>query len=215
MLLAVGYSLFLEWSAGEGRERENGAGQSPGRSAMISFVLMVAPSTMLLAIIYLLGVSNAGGDRVKEGGRMRGLWLTAILLIGVLPAGWARAEAPTPVGVWLHANGRIKVEIAPCGDALCGEIVWFRWPNDAAGFPLVDLNNPDPALRSRPLLGLGVLDGLRPQGRGQWGGGMIYNPDDGVAYRAGMSIGDDGALRVRAYLLLPILGKTFVWTRVR
>jgi uncharacterized protein (DUF2147 family) len=146
---------------------------------------------------------------------MRGLWLTAVLLIDVLTAAWARAEAPTPIGVWLDATKRIKVEIAPCGDALCGEVVWFRWPNDAAGLPLVDLNNPDPALRGRPLLGLRVLHGLRAQGPESWDGGMIYNPDDGVAYHVGMSIDDDGALHVRAYYHLPILGETFVWTRVR
>jgi uncharacterized protein (DUF2147 family) len=29
-----------------------------------------------------------------------------------------------------------------------------------------------------------------------------------------MSIQADGTLRVRAYVLIPLLGKTFVWTRV-
>ena len=37
VLLAVGYSLFLEWSAAEGRERANGAGESPKQSTMNSF----------------------------------------------------------------------------------------------------------------------------------------------------------------------------------
>ncbi len=145
---------------------------------------------------------------------MQGLRRTVVLLIGLLATTLARAEAPTPVGVWMDATERIKVDIAPCGDALCGDIVWFRWPNDAAGLPLVDLNNPDPALRGRPLLGLRVLHSLRSEGPGRWGGGMIYNPDDGAAYHARMSL-EDGDLHVRAYSLLPVLGKTFVWSRVR
>ena len=146
---------------------------------------------------------------------MQGLRRIAFLLIAVIAASTgADAEAPTPIGVWMDATGRIKVDIAPCGDALCGEIVWFRWPNDAAGLPLVDLNNPDPTLRGRPLLGLRVLHSLRAEGPGRWGGGMIYNPDDGVAYHVRMSI-EDGDLHVRAYSLLPVLGKTFVWSRVR
>jgi hypothetical protein len=33
-----------------------------------------------------------------------------------------------------------------------GKLAWFRWRNDAAGLPLVDLENRDPALRSRPVL---------------------------------------------------------------
>jgi uncharacterized protein (DUF2147 family) len=125
------------------------------------------------------------------------------------------AETPTPVGVWLHANKRIQIEIVPCGDRLCATIVWFRWPNDAKGLPLVDLKNADPALRTRPLLGLKVLYGLRRTGANTWEDGKVYNPDDGTDYQAQMSIRKDGTLRIRAYLLLPLFGKTLIWTRVQ
>ena len=102
----------------------------------------------------------------------------------------------------------------PCSDRLCGQIVWFRWPNDAQGLPLVDLKNRDPELRSRPLLGLTVLRGLRRTGENRWTDGKIYNPDDGVEHQAQMSI-QDSTLRVRAYVLLPAFGKTLIWPRVR
>lgn len=138
-----------------------------------------------------------------------------LLLAALLAATSARAQSHTPVGVWLHANERIRVEIAPCGDRLCGKLVWFRWPNDARGLPLVDLKNSDPALRPRALLGLPVLHGFRRTGERTREGGKIYNPDDGVEYQALMSIQDDGTLRVRAYVLLPLFGKTLIWTRVR
>ncbi|HEV2561665.1 MAG TPA: DUF2147 domain-containing protein [Rhizomicrobium sp.] len=114
----------------------------------------------------------------------------------------------------MHDNKRIQIEIAPCGALLCGKLVWFKWPNGLDGLPLVDLKNQDPALRSRPLLGLTVLYGLHRTGANTWEEGRIYNPDDGVNYRAQMSIGSDGTLRVRAYVLLPIFGKTMIWTRV-
>lgn len=133
----------------------------------------------------------------------------------LLAATSAGAESPTPVGVWLHANQRIRIEIAPCGDHLCGKLVWFRWPNDAQGLPLVDLKNSDRALRGRPILGLTILEGLRRRGERTWEDGRIYNPDDGENYRARMTIDDNGTLRVRAYLLLPLLGETQIWTRVR
>ena len=121
----------------------------------------------------------------------------------------------TPVGVWLHPNGRIQMEVAPCADELCAKLVWFKSPNDAEGKPLTDMNNPDPSLRSRPLLGLQVLHGLRPTTEGTWAEGEVYNPDDGENYRARMSIQEDGTLRVRGYILDPILGHTTIWTRVR
>lgn len=137
------------------------------------------------------------------------------LLAVLFVATSTEAQSQTPVGIWLHANERIRVAIAPCGDRLCGKIVWFRWPNDAHGVPLVDLKNRKPALRTRPLLGLTVLRGLRRTGANTWAGGRIYNPDDGVDYQALMSIQDNGTLLVRAYVVLPALGKTLIWTRIR
>jgi hypothetical protein len=47
---------------------------------------------------------------------------------------------------------------------LCSKNIWFKWPNDAQGLPLIDLKYKDPALRSRPLLGLKILQGLRRTG---------------------------------------------------
>lgn len=146
---------------------------------------------------------------------MRRLARTLLLVSMAMSAAPAAAQSPTPNGLWLHANGRIRVEITPCGDRLCGRLVWFKWPNDLAGLPLVDVKNADPRLRTRPLLGLTVVRDLRRTGENSWGDGRIYNPDDGVDYLATMAIQADGTLRVRAYVITPLLGKTFLWTRQR
>jgi uncharacterized protein (DUF2147 family) len=138
-----------------------------------------------------------------------------ILLLALLVTTPADARSPTPVGVWRDASKRVLVKITPCGDLLCGRLVWFKWPNDADGLPLVDLKNADPALRGRPLLGLTILRGLRRTEKDMWEEGEIYDPDDGENYRARMSIQDDGTLRVRMYELFPLFGETQIWTRVR
>ena len=143
---------------------------------------------------------------------VQSFWLMLTLVLATSPSA---AQVPTPAGVWLHANRRIQIEIAPCDDRLCAKIVWFKQPNDAQGQPLIDLKNSDPALRDRPLLGLKVLLGLRRTGENTWEDGKIYNPDDGKNYQALMSIANDGSLRIRAFLLLPLIGHTVVWTRVR
>ena len=143
------------------------------------------------------------------------LRIVSILLGALLAAASAGAQSPTPVGVWLHPNQRIQVEIAPCGEDLCGKMIWFLHPNDPKGLPLVDFRNVNPALRSQPLLGLAIVHGLLRTGERTWGNGKIYNPDDGVEYRSLMTMPADGTLRVRAYVLVPLLGQTFVWTRVR
>ncbi len=123
--------------------------------------------------------------------------LVYTLLIVLLAMTSVGAQSQTPVGIWLHANKRIRVKIFPCSERLCGKIVWFRRPNDARGLPLVDLKNPNPKLRKRPLLGLMVLRGLRRTSQNLWTDGKIYNPDDGVDYQAKMSI-HNGTLSVRA-----------------
>jgi uncharacterized protein (DUF2147 family) len=134
-----------------------------------------------------------------------------ILMLTVAPAG---AKDLTPIGVWLDASKRIEVKVTPCGDRLCGKLLWFKWPDDDQGLPVVDLKNEDPALRDRPLLGLVILRNLRRNGENIWEGGEIYNPDDGENYHVKMSIQDDLTLRVRVYDLFPIFGETHIWTRI-
>jgi uncharacterized protein (DUF2147 family) len=160
------------------------------------------------------GCANAAQEPRTEMDMKTSYLMVAFVLACLVVAAPVGAQSPTPVGIWLHANGRIQVAIAPCSDRLCGKIVWLKRPDDASGRPLVDFKNPNPALRARPLLGLTVLQGLRRTGERTWEDGQIYNPDDGTDYRALMSIQDNGDLLVRAYLLLPMLGKTQIWTRV-
>jgi hypothetical protein len=80
------------------------------------------------------------------------------------------AEAVT--GTWLTDTKDGLIEIAPCGQRLCGRLVKSLVPIKPPG---TDVNNPDPKLRGRPILGMPVLTGfveeeklwrgLRPEGR--------------------------------------------------
>jgi len=124
------------------------------------------------------------------------------------------ARTTTPVGVWLYQNSRFAVEIEPCGDRLCGKISWLKAPRDAQGLPRVDSANTDPMLRTRPVLGLTILDGFRRAADGTWQDGEIYNPEDGTHYHASMSMNGDGSLRLRAYVVVPLFGKTLSLTRM-
>ena len=124
---------------------------------------------------------------------------------GAVPA--TAAPAASPLGVWLFQNNRFAIQIDSCGDQLCGKITWLK-------APCVDSKNDDPALRTRPVLGITVLNGLRRTADGTWEGGEIYNPDDGGHYQAMLSVNDDGTLKVRAYEGVPLFGKTLRLTRM-
>ena len=74
--------------------------------------------------------------------------------------------------------------------------------------PLTDLENPDPNLRSRSLLGLEIGDDLHKKGA-LWQG-RIYDPRSGTWYKSRLSI-VDGQLNIRGYIGMPMLGQTRVF----
>jgi uncharacterized protein (DUF2147 family) len=133
----------------------------------------------------------------------------AVLLCGL----GGRAEAADPRGVWLVDN-QVAVELFPCNDGLCGRIVGLSEPRDNAGRPKHDRRNPDPALRQRPLCGLGVLSGLKPVAPGSWEGGTFYNPQDGHRYSASVRMQSDDRLTARFYVGLSLLGESRTLTRI-
>lgn len=94
------------------------------------------------------------------------------------------ALAADPSGIWSMSNGKVTVKVGDCSGNLCANIVGLKEPiSKIDGQPKVDRENPDPAKRKRPLMGLSILIGMKPTGDGQWKG-AIYNPDDGKVYSA-------------------------------
>jgi uncharacterized protein (DUF2147 family) len=138
----------------------------------------------------------------------------AILLAAIVTAIAGRVFAATPVGLWYAEGGAAQVAIAPCGNALCGHVVWLRSPLDENGCDLRDRNNPNPALRRRKVTGLEILQGLEPQADGTWVGGSIYDPGSGNSYTCRLTLDGGDRLWLRGYLGIPLLGRTTVWTRV-
>ncbi|SFH64405.1 DUF2147 domain-containing protein [Albimonas pacifica] len=138
--------------------------------------------------------------------------LMPLVVAASLVAGQAWAQ-PAPIeGTWLSEDGKLAVEVAPCGEAQCGRIAWMA-PKAGRDEPRLDDENPDPALRSRPLCGLRIVEGLQPDGNGGWRGGRLYYPKHGRSYSIDLSPLPDGDMRMRAYLGLPVLGRTETWSR--
>jgi uncharacterized protein (DUF2147 family) len=146
---------------------------------------------------------------VKARCGLAGAALTGLLLAGV------PARAADPTGLWWAEGGAAQVEIDRCGEALCGRVVWLRSPFDGDGCPARDRENPDPALRSRSLIGIELLRGLRRLGDAdEWTGGEVYDPTGGRTYRAALRMDGPDRLRLRGYLGIRLLGRTTTWFRV-
>jgi len=142
----------------------------------------------------------------------RGLF--AALLVSILSwGGVAHADHASAVGVWFTEDGKSKVEIYDCSSKLCGKITWLKEPLTEAGKEKVDANNPDEGLKTRKILGLNLLSAFIPDEyeKHGWTNGKIYNPEDGETYSCNMELLDDGTLKVRGYVGLPMFGKTQIW----
>jgi uncharacterized protein (DUF2147 family) len=130
------------------------------------------------------------------------------------------AHADSILGLWSLKNRRTQFEIYKCGAEYCGKIAYLSEPNypptekrGLAGRPKMDLENPDPSLRGRPMLGMPLLEGFHYVGDNRWEGGRIYNPEDGKKYSCKLWLDGENRLNVRGYLGFPLLGKTETWIR--
>jgi uncharacterized protein (DUF2147 family) len=84
-------------------------------------------------------------------------------------------------------------------------------PNDSRGRPRVDNHNPDRALRSRSLIGVEIVRGVRETAPGVWGDGELYNPDDGRTYTGTITL-RGSTLELRG-CALGVFCQTQVWRR--
>jgi len=126
----------------------------------------------------------------------------------------AAAFAQDVIGKWKLEDGSAIVEVYKSGNDFNGKIVWLAEPNGPDGAPATDSNNPDKALRSRQLIGLNMLDGLKADGK-EYTGGKIYDPGNGKTYNCSMKVEGD-VLKVRGSLdKKGLLGRTMDWFRVK
>ena len=121
--------------------------------------------------------------------------------------------ASEAMGVWRMDNGNVTVKVSRCGPNLCGTVVDPRKPRDDKGRPRLDKENANPALRKRPVIGLTILNNMKPRGEGYWTG-TIYNPDDGNTYSSNMTLQNANTMRVKG-CVASVLCRSMKFVRVR
>lgn len=127
---------------------------------------------------------------------------------------FAAALAQDVIGKWKLEDGTAIVEVYKNGDSFNGKIVWLQNPTEADGTPAKDTNNPDKNLRSREIMGLNMLSGLKKTGN-EYSGGKIYDPGNGKTYNCSMKVEGD-VLKVRGSLdKKGLIGRTMDWFRVK
>jgi len=138
----------------------------------------------VLSIIYLI----VKAQDFTESDKIRGQWYTE--------------ENKSLVEIYRAKNGKYY-----------GKIVWLKNPLETNGKPKVDDENPDPAKRNDPIIGLVLLKGFDYKGEGVYKNGTIYDPDNGKTYDCIITFANNDKLFIRGYIGISLIGRTTEWIR--
>jgi uncharacterized protein (DUF2147 family) len=142
--------------------------------------------------------------------QLKSMLIALVLVMPLLTVPGFAVPAPASesvLGRWMTQDGAAIVRIGHCGKTVCG--VADRVLDPKA--PAHDINNPDPNLRGRMIVGSMVLTGFRPDGDG-WSGGLAYSPKVGRTFRSSLKVMPDHRLRVTGCIF--ILCRSIYWKRV-
>jgi uncharacterized protein (DUF2147 family) len=115
----------------------------------------------------------------------------------------AATQAPprTPIeGQWKNPIGSAIIAIAPCGNALCGKVVWAS----ARG-------QREASTSTSHVVGTTVLTGVQANGN-RWTG-ILFIPDDNVHVPARLQLLDSRQLKLTGCALAGLLCRSQIWTR--
>lgn len=145
---------------------------------------------------------------------IKNISLILCLLWAMLGAAQTQVYSFDIEGYWKTEDGRGKFYIYKKGTTWEGKLVYQYLESERSW---KDKNNPNPALRSRPLLNIVYITNLTfDYGDEEWIDGKIYNPEDGKTYgcKVYFKNGDKTKLHFRGYLGFSLLGQTQVWTKL-
>ncbi|WP_336488228.1 DUF2147 domain-containing protein [Methylobacterium nigriterrae] len=133
------------------------------------------------------------------------LCLGAALLAALATGGTALAQkGGDPSGTWLTETGDSKVRLSRCGGGYCGVIA----STSGKG---IDENNPNPALRSRSVVGVQIVNATKATSDGYEG--TLYNPKDGKTYSGSLKMTSANTIEV-AGCVMSVFCKRQTWKRV-
>ena len=116
-----------------------------------------------------------------------------VLAMAALASAMAAAAPQEAEGVWICENGASKIRIAPCGDALCGVVIWLRSP------------------RSKAHVGQKIFFDMVRADQNSWTG-HAFNPEDGKTY-SGRMVVSGKKLRTSGCVFGGLICKTVYWAR--
>ena len=123
------------------------------------------------------------------------------ILIAALNAEPANAAQPVE-GLWRNPIGSAIIRVAPCGNLLCGTVVWASARGEA-----------EVAKHTSHVVGTTVLTGVKRTAPNRWTG-HLYIPDDNIHVAARLELENAKDLKLTGCGLVGLICRTQIWTRV-
>lgn len=130
-----------------------------------------------------------------------------LLALAVACGPAAAQSADEAFGLWLNPDNGSNIEFYKCGDGLCAKLT------KVADGQKTDDKNPDAAKRSRPIIGLVIMDNGKKSGANKWSG-TLYNREDGKSYAGTITVKNKDAVELSGCVAL-VLCRTTTWTRTK
>ena len=124
------------------------------------------------------------------------------LLLAAAAASAAAPAHPGVVGTWMNPTATVEVEARPCGEAVCGRVVWA---SPQAISDARDGGTPD-------LIGTELLRDYRPVGSNQWRG-TVFVPDMGRTFSSSMVELDRNDLQISGCAVAGFICRKQIWHR--
>ena len=141
------------------------------------------------------------------------LQATALIFVLMQVSLSCALDHPSAVGVWKNEDATF--EIFENQGRLSGKIIALKEPHTPEGKEKLDIHNPDPSKRERPIVGLVFMSGFSRKSDARWEDGTIYDPKTGNTYSGSMELEGPETIKVRGFIGISLMGRTDVWTRVR
>lgn len=131
---------------------------------------------------------------------------TALLAFGLFTASSTLSIAADAKGDWGRPNGASKIRISSCGNSLCGKLIWLREPRN-------DTQNPDASKRDRSLVGVQIVQSMKPTSQDNQWKGKVYNAEDGKTYTGFIKLTSANKLKLEGCVMGGLICKGETWTR--
>lgn len=127
----------------------------------------------------------------------------SLVLAGLASAATAHAASPDPsLGNWKNPKNTVHVRSQPCGQAMCGVVVW------ASPQAIADAGKGS----KTPLIGSTLFRNFTSVKNGVWRG-KVYVPDIGKTFSGTITVLDRNRIEGKGCLVGGIGCRSQIWTR--